>query len=207
MRYVETDGANYFEFENRGQIVKVHVEFSARKKVGGRDDLLARALGKKKSQSLRVLDLTAGLGRDAYHMALIGCEVLAIERNITLVEALQRAWRSKSRAEMLSFEHSDASDYLRHLKNAPDVIYYDPMFPEKKKSALAGKESQLLQLLSPLTENAESEEGAILAAAIEKTGSRVVVKRPPGAPAILRRPDIEFKGKSIRYDVYIKQKK
>jgi 16S rRNA (guanine1516-N2)-methyltransferase len=203
MRYVETSGKNYFEFESRGQLVKVPIEFSERHKVGGRDDLLARAIGKKKSSSLFVLDLTAGLGRDAFHMALIGCEVLAIERNITLAMALQTAWRSKSRGETLSFEQGEALDYLKKDSIHPDVIFYDPMFPEKKKSALAGKESQLLQLLSPLSAQAEPEEKMILAAALAKA-PRVVVKRPITAPPILRRPDIEFKGKSVRYDVYIK---
>jgi 16S rRNA (guanine1516-N2)-methyltransferase len=209
LKFQEKNGEIVFEFENREQKVKVVVEFSSRHKIGGKDDLLAKAIAlksitKKTGEPLRVLDLTAGLGRDAFHMAQLGCDVTALERNMTLATALQRAWKNSDREEKLNIVHADAVHYLSGLAvgREPDVIYYDPMFPEKKKSALAGKESQLLQLLAGETSN-EAEESQVFELALVKARHRVVVKRPLSAPFIGRKPEVIFKGKAVRFDVYV----
>lgn len=197
MKQVEIDGIEHFEFQGPHGVVRVPIEFRSRHRLGLRSDLLARALGKKRSF---VLDLTAGLGRDSLHLAEISQEVIALERNSQLALALQNAWQKSGRTENLTFLNRDAREFLSQTGRKADVIFYDPMFPQKKKSALAGKESQLLQMMNPVSEPEEEKE--ILALARSHAVERVVVKRAREAPSV-DHPDVVFTGKSIRYDVYL----
>jgi len=81
-----------------------------------------------------------------------------------------------------------------------DVVYLDPMFPQRNKSARAKKDMYLLQyLLGKL-----QDDPAMLELAIKIARRRVVVKRAKRSPTLgERKPDIEFKGSSSRYDVYL----
>ncbi len=87
------------------------------------------------------------------------------------------------------------------------MIYLDPMFPEKKKSAKSGKESILLKCLAAQT--TEDEEGRLLDVALQ-VAKRVVVKRPRLAPTLkssskkFLRPTMQYEGKAVRYDVYVR---
>jgi len=59
-------------------------------------------------------------------------------------------------------------------------------------------------LLSAGAGEDESDEGQMLDAARKIAGSRVVVKRSKLSPPLAgQRPDLEFKGSSNRYDVYL----
>ena len=97
---------------------------------------------------------------------------------------------------------ADSSQYLEDLEEAecPDVIYLDPMFPERKKSAAVKKEMQLFhRLIGP-----DSDASRLFDSAIAKARNRVVVKRPRIAPAITgRAPSHTLEGKRNRYDVYL----
>jgi 16S rRNA (guanine1516-N2)-methyltransferase len=81
----------------------------------------------------------------------------------------------------------------------PDVIYIDPMYPERKKSALVKKDMQILQRLHGKDVNAsELLENALLFAK-----KRVVVKRPINAETLSSRiPNTCIKSKKTRYDIY-----
>ena len=61
----------------------------------GHNELLGRAVGVKAGESPRVVDATAGLGRDAYVLGDLGCEVTLVERSpvlaLLLAHALERA--------------------------------------------------------------------------------------------------------------------
>ena len=48
---------------------------------GGAGQPVARAIGLKGSQRPQVVDATAGLGRDAFVMASLGCRVTLVERS------------------------------------------------------------------------------------------------------------------------------
>jgi len=76
--------------------------------------------------------------------------------------------------------NQDALDYIQAIEDndKPDVIYLDPMYPEKKKSASVKKNMQMLQKL--LGHDLDTDE--VLSAALLKADKRVVVKRPKGAP-------------------------
>lgn len=81
-----------------------------------------------------------------------------------------------------------------------DVVYLDPMFPGRSKSALVKKKFQLLgQLEEPCTD-----ERALLEAALATQAKRIVVKRPKKGPYLAGvRPSHSICGKAIRYDCLV----
>lgn len=183
---------------------KVRVEFRERYEIGRKTDLLARAIGYKKGQPKRVLDATAGLCRDSFHISCLGCDVTALERNDQLYEVVSFFVARLPEVHKLKLINVEALEYLRELKESdrPEVIYIDPMFPMKKKSARSSKEAELLKALAPIA--TQEQEDELVTLSIEKALQRVVVKRPVNAPTILTRPQIQFTGKAVRFDVYLK---
>lgn len=176
---------------------------------GGRGQPLAKAIGLKKGANPTVIDATAGFGRDAFVLANLGCKVSLIERNpliaALLDDALQRASDNPEIAEVItrmSLINNDATTYLNMLEKAfyPDVIYMDPMYPSRDKSALVKKDMRLLhQLAGPDTDSEQ-----LLATARKIALKRVVVKRPKSAPAVgNQNPTTSIESKNTRYDVYI----
>lgn len=174
-----------------------------------RRDRLVKAMAIGNAAEARVLDATAGLGRDSAVAAAIGCTVTACERSpvvaLLLGDALARATADPAIgpiAARIHLEPRDARDVLAALeeRDRPDVVLIDPMFPERGKSALAKKEMQLLlRLLGP-----EPDVEALLVAALASARQRVIVKRPLHAhPAAGRRPSHSLEGRAARLDVYV----
>lgn len=192
----------------------IYIDFSAGKNAhrrqfgGGRGQPLARAVGFKTIPSPTIIDATAGFGRDAYVLASLGAHVTLIERNpilaALLTDAIDRARQitelSAEMARMTVINH-DASHYLQQLDTGhrPDVIYMDPMYPSREKSALVKKEMQLLhQLIGPDTDSHK-----LLEIARKVACKRVVVKRPKSAPHIAQQqPSAIIESKNTRYDLY-----
>jgi 16S rRNA (guanine1516-N2)-methyltransferase len=180
-----------------------------RKHGGGRGQLVARAVGIKKDFIPTVIDATAGLGRDSFVLAQLGCAVRMIERSAVVAELLRDGMRRGERDEevreviaRMSLMAGDAKEYLLHLSEAerPDVVYLDPMHPERSKSAAVKKEMRLFRELVGGDEDAVE----LLQAALKSAKKRVVVKRPRKAAAISGPgPDLVFEGKSTRFDVYL----
>jgi len=171
------------------------------------DQQLLRAIGVKQASKPRVLDLTGGLAKDAFILACSGCAVTLVERSPILVamvaDALARAQQESVLCEIVSrlqLIKQDSRDYVRDLAEAeyPDVVYLDPMYPGKKKSALVKKEMRMLRgLVGEDLDAAELLEPAI---AIAK---KVVVKRPRLAPCLTdKKPSAQIEGKSTRFDLY-----
>jgi 16S rRNA (guanine1516-N2)-methyltransferase len=187
-------------------------EFVRRAHGSGRRSLLGRAIGIK-GQAPRVVDATAGLGRDSMVLALLRCEVTAIERNgvvfALLEDGLQRATSDGVLSEAAGRIHlvqADGVEYLGQLDEAPEVVYLDPMFPPRKKSALPGRELQALTRVVGHGRVREAE--ALLAAALASGARRVVVKRGDDG-AVLATPDgegsdVQFTGRTMRFDVYLR---
>lgn len=169
---------------------------------------IARAVGMKRGAP-SVVDATAGLGRDAWLLASLGCRVLAIERcrilAVMLRDALERAGREPGRASVIaariSLQTGDAREVLRALaaNDRPDVVYLDPMFPAERKSALAKKELRMLRRLV----GDDADAGELLGAARSVARERVVVKRLLRAAPLGASPTVSYKGKIARYDVYV----
>jgi 16S rRNA (guanine1516-N2)-methyltransferase len=175
----------------------------------GKKEAIAKAVGFKGQTSLRVLDATAGLGRDAFVLANLGCTVDMIERSpvvaALLADGLKRAAQDAELStwlpERMQLLHGIAVELLATWQGAqPDVVYLDPMFPHRKKTALVKKEMRLFQQLLGPDEDADR----LLEPAIKLALKRVVVKRPAGAPYLAeQKPDIEYTGKANRFDVYL----
>lgn len=174
---------------------------------GGRSQLIAKAVGIKPKQTLKILDVTAGFGQDAYVLACLGCEMTLLERSPIVYQLLEDAMqRARTHAEFRALKmellHVDALEYLNALdtENYPDVIYVDPMFPARQKSALVKKEMRMLKAVVGDDMGADE----LLAQALKKAKKRVVVKRSKLAPPLKGlEPDLIFKGKSSRFDVYV----
>ena len=194
----------------------VHVDFTAgvlahrRRFGGGRGQPLARAVGLKKGASPQVLDATAGLGRDAFVLATLGCAVHMIERSpismALLRDGLQRAYNNAEIGDMvqqrMKLTFGNAPPIMSQLRDSerPDVVYLDPMYPHRNKSAQVKKEMRAFQLV--IGEDADSVE--LLNTALACARQRVVVKRPRLAPPIMGpKASMIIESKNTRYDVYL----
>ena len=91
---------------------------------------------------------------------------------------------------------------LATLPEPPDVVYLDPMFPARTKSAAVKKKFQLLHHL----EAPCADEDALMDAALAAGPRRVVVKRPVKAPVLAGvRPSHSVAGKAVRFDVIVRR--
>lgn len=201
----------------------IRVEFTEgaadhrRKFGGGKGQMIAKAVGIKAHFYPQVLDATAGLGRDAFVLASLGCTVQMIERSpivhALLQDGLQRGLtfaRSDdpellAALQRLHLQGRDSKNYLQSLtpEQFPDVIYLDPMFPERQKTADVKKEMRAFHSIVGADEDAD----ALLPLALEHVHYRVVVKRPRKAPFLNNQtPSYQLEGKSSRYDIYTRKK-
>ena len=118
-------------------------------------------------------------------------------------DALNRAQANPNLADIacrMELFEEDSIEAMSHLGDTPDVIYLDPMFPERRKSAAVKKKFQLIHHLEAPCQN----EGALLAAAISAGPRKVVVKRPAKGPHLAGvKPSHSLAGKAVRYDVII----
>ncbi|WP_264673443.1 class I SAM-dependent methyltransferase [Marinobacter nitratireducens] len=175
---------------------------------GGAGQLVAKAVGLQKTKAtLHVLDATAGLGQDAFVLASLGCRVTLFERNpvihALLEDGLARAALNVDCApiiERMTLREGSSIDWLSSAsEGVADVIYLDPMFPHRDKSALVKKEMQVFRMIVGDDDDSER----LLSAALAAATYRVVVKRPRKASAIEGpEPATRIEGKSSRYDVY-----
>jgi len=175
---------------------------------GGAGQLVAKAVGLQKTRAaLHVVDATAGLGQDAFVLASLGCTVTLFERNpvihALLADGLARAALNVDCAAIVErmrlLEGSSIEWLARPGTEAADVVYLDPMFPHRDKSALVKKEMQVFRTIV----GDDEDSAQLLAAALERARYRVVVKRPRKASAIEgAEPTTRIEGKSSRYDVY-----
>lgn len=160
-------------------------------------DLLCRACGWHLGMR-SIVDLTAGLGVDAVMLAQAGFNVKAIERNAYLSVLMILNQDNLSPSLKLSFYDGEAEGFMSSLAERPEVIYYDPMYPGKKKSALPSKELQVLRELN----GKDGEDVDLLKHALKIATKRVVVKRPLQALPIIDKPQSVVKGKLVRFDLY-----
>jgi len=175
---------------------------------GGAGQLVAKAVGLQKTRApLHVVDATAGLGQDAFVLAGLGCRVTLLERNpvihALLADGLARAALNTDCAPIvarMALQADSSIDWLRQGgAEVADVIYLDPMFPHRDKSALVKKEMQVFRQVVGDDDDSE----LLLEAALASARYRVVVKRPRKAPVIAGpEPATRVEGKSSRYDIY-----
>ena len=188
---------------------------------GGKGQPLVRAMGKLEDRKPTILDATAGMGGDSFVLASQGHKVQMVERSIAvaalLEDGLERGKQSLIESGLddedtqavfdilqnMSLVQSDSADYLLNQQPEVDVIYMDPMYPEKKKNAATKKEMKALQNLVGPDRDSEK----LLSAALQTARYRVVVKRPKNAPIIQLDdpkivPSANISSPNTRYDIY-----
>lgn len=170
-------------------------------------ELLVRAAKVRGVEAPWAIDATAGLGEDSFLLAAAGFRVSLYEADPTIAallrDALARAQADPElapvAARMELFEQNSI-EAMAHLDGAPDVVYLDPMFPERRKSAAVKKKFQLIHHLEAPCQD----EDALLAAAISAAPRKVVVKRPAKGPNLAGvKPSHSLAGKAVRYDVIL----
>jgi 16S rRNA (guanine1516-N2)-methyltransferase len=203
------DGALEIAWTGRGKPGPVRVDFTGpmarRWRTTSRKQPLARSLGIHRALP-RVLDATAGLGRDAMTLAVLGCQVIAVERHqilaALLADGLRRAGEDRALAEAVQrirLVTGDARAFMADLagEERPDCVFLDPMYA-RTGSAQVKKESQVLRALVPAEDH-----GSLVAAAMSCARRRVVVKRHPHAPPPTGTPDHVVAGTRVRFHVYL----
>jgi 16S rRNA (guanine1516-N2)-methyltransferase len=173
---------------------------------GGTGQLIAKAVGIASGIRPAVVDATAGLGRDAFVLASLGCPVTMLERSPIAAELLRDALAEARGSEIedivsrMSLVECDGASWLASKEGyAADVIYLDPMYPTSDKSAKVKKEMKAFHDLV----GESSGDAQLLEAALAKARCRVVVKRPRKGQVIEGiKPSYELTGKSCRYDIY-----
>ena len=178
---------------------------AARRLARAKSQPLARALGKSPG---RVVDATAGLGRDAVVLAAVARSTVLVERDpvlwALLRDALLRAAEARETRELagrITLVRADAREWLPALPEAerPDVCYLDPMYSQRRKGSAKREMQWLQELLGPEPDAVE-----LLQAARAAALRRVVVKRPPRAPPLAPGVHHAIASKLVRFDVYEK---
>lgn len=171
--------------------------------------LLHRAVQGKHTGTSRVLDATAGFGRDALALIHHGHDVLAVERHplmhallADLAERL-RAVRHKAPEAAswgtLEVVFKDARDILERPGQPFDVAYLDPMYRTPRRGRSRGP----LHWLDQTLEQEPSEETETLLSLARSSGvRRVVVKRPLKATPVTEDVSGSVQGRTTRYDIY-----
>ncbi|GHB71023.1 ribosomal RNA small subunit methyltransferase J [Psychrosphaera saromensis] len=207
-------------FLTRDSKTKIFVDFAEgasahrQKFGGGKNQAIAKAVGLNKidlaKKSLHVFDATAGMGKDAFVLASLGCNVTLVERQqpiyALLIDGFRRAKTSSHLPwfdERMTVINAPAQQALTDAlaeKQLVDVVYLDPMFPHREKSAAVKKDMALFQTFVGTDDDADE----LLPNAIQLAQKRVVVKRPDYAPFLNnQQPSTQIKTKKNRFDVYV----
>ena len=158
-----------------------------------------------------IVDATAGMGEDSLLLAAAGFRVIMVEYDPVIAALLRDTLRRASHhpelgpvvARMEVIE-GNSLEILPSLPLQPDVVFLDPMFPERQKTGLIKKKFQLLQQL----EKPCCDEEELLRAAMEAGPVKIVIKRPLKGPFLAGvKPDFSNPGKAIRYDCILPQNK
>lgn len=173
----------------------------------GRGQALAKAAGLKNGKTPKIVDATAGLGRDAFLLASLGAEVTLIERSpdmhALLKDAIARADAEggiyREIASRMTLLHGDSRVLIPTL--SPEVIVIDPMHPPRQNTALVKKEMRVLRELV----GADPDQTELMEIALAHAKKRVVLKWPARAEPMpgIRKPSHQLLGKTTRYDVFM----
>ena len=169
-----------------------------------KNERLARALGLKKDTSPLIIDATGGLGRDSFILASLGFNIILLERSpiiyALLLDGIERAKLYLPAMQRFTLIHTNALTWLPQQTIKPDIIYLDPMFEERKNSALPKKEMLIFHDIV----GDDKDAGTLLTTALTCAKSRVVVKRPQLAQPLNKIiPAYSLNGNSCRFDIYL----
>ncbi|MCX7552418.1 class I SAM-dependent methyltransferase [Marinicella sp. S1101] len=152
-------------------------------------------------KNIKLLDATCGLGIDSYLLHQAGFVVTAVERHplihALLKDALVR-YENEHQRQLFQLLYQDSKSLMD--QEVYDVIYLDPMFPPKRKSA---KNKKGMQLFQDLNHSHADEAVEMVEHALKARTKRVVIKRPQKAPTVTKfKPTFQIPGKTCRFDAY-----
>lgn len=176
-------------------------DLARRLRTARKDQPLARAASLHRRPSPpTVLDATAGLGRDAFLLAQLGCEVTAIERVPALALLLAEAASRAAPAHPVVIHCAEAERWLRERDEGSfDVVVLDPMFPTQGRAQVK-KEMQACRLLA----GPPGDCSLLVHEALRAARERVIVKRHPHELPLHGAPSFAIDGERVRFDVYLK---
>jgi 16S rRNA (guanine1516-N2)-methyltransferase len=163
----------------------------------GKAELICKAVGLTQQKSFNIIDATAGLGQDAFILSCYGGKVQMIEQNPLIALSLQQALIQLNKENSLfSLQNGNAIELLKPT----EVVYLDPMYPHRQKSALSKKAMQIFQKLlkdQPISAH------LLLNKARQVAIDRVVVKRPAKGQFLAeQKPNFSYQSKNVRFDIY-----
>lgn len=190
----------------QGQVDFCNFKSKYHRPLVGKRELLYKAFGSGVSS---ILDLTAGLAEDAWTLARLGYQVIALEQNPFLYDCLSQAHKKALAheftsviAQRVSFVHAEAFEYLSLMPSRPEACYLDPMFDFLvQPSALPRKEMQCMRLL--LEPDSPQATQKLLDTARTQSQKRVVMKGPRRNAKNFGDPSFQVLGRALKYDVFL----
>ena len=175
------------------------------KKNNLQSELIVKASKLSDTENPVLFDATAGLGEDSFLTAAAGFRVYMFEHNpvisLLLADSLKRASDNPEIAGIsgrITVTEGDSVLNMKNSRESPDVIYLDPMFPQKTKNSQTNKKLQLLHMIEMPCQNEEQ----LIQAAISKKPKKIIIKRPvKGNPLAGIKPNYSLKGKTVRFDI------
>ena len=166
-----------------------------------KNELLIKSIKKEKNGC--ILDLTAGLAKDAILIAKYGCNVIMLEQNPILATILYYAKLHNYIPNNCEVVFTNNINYIKQLPLDIqfDAIYLDPMF-NQDKSAKAKKEMQIIQNIA---DTYIGNHDYLFNLAFNFT-HKIIIKRSIKQPCLIDIPNPTYviKGNTIRYDIYVR---
>ncbi|GAM17168.1 hypothetical protein SAMD00019534_003430 [Acytostelium subglobosum LB1] len=162
-----------------------------------------------------VLDVTGGLGKDAWVIASFGSKVTVVERNPILhyfLEcALDKARKNpatKDIAARITLIKADSVEYLcsiinREPSEQPDVIYMDPMYLSKSDSAKQARALSKKDIRAIRKLVGGDRESKLLFALSKRIAQKRIVWKKPKTVAPIIGIDTHYSSSDTRFDVFI----
>tara|TARA_B100001778_G_C18522209_1_gene599427 strand:- start:21 stop:734 length:714 start_codon:yes stop_codon:yes gene_type:complete len=144
-----------------------------------------------------ILDCTAGFGRDARILDLLGYKVTMIEKSPLIILILKNALNIL-KDHNLTLYYGDSYDFLNHSEKEYDYIYIDFMFDKTKDKSLSSKNDEILKIISL----SEKNKNRLIKLAIKKSKKRVIVKEPKHSSSNIINANFNIKTKLINYNIY-----
>jgi 16S rRNA (guanine1516-N2)-methyltransferase len=217
--YLLVLAADYIKLQKTtGTSLPLYVDFLSGKMnyrsqhISLKSEALVRAMGLKNKTNPTIVDATGGWASDSFTLVSLGFEITVLERSPIIytliangIERAQKDFDVAVKMNRMRLVQADAITWLQQLKieERPDIIYLDPMFPERKKSALSKQKMRVLHDI--VGEDADAE--TLLKVALTCATKRVVVKRPRLAETLVAAspaPSFSLSGSSSRFDVYLR---
>ncbi len=164
---------------------------------------LARACGVVPGRTVHVADVMAGWGVDGLLLARLGARVDLVDvskvATSLCVDLLLRLGLSKQ----VSVYVSDCGAWMASQDaSSVDVVYLDPMFPIRGKTALPRKRMQYLSRVVHAAPVIDADVVDYLDDGLRIARDRVVIKRRLKDPPLGVSPNWQIRNKTVRYDVF-----